>query len=277
MNKTLTIDAAEKTLAAAEKTLRDYEAKLYARREKEFYAKGGCKTCRGQGNVCVWGTLDSLTGGYDEFATCPDCDGEQNPWVGVNKHRLAQHPKVSASKIPSLARTEEEEVDHLELVDAVEAAGKALAAVCQQWEIVKGSRVKVIRGRKVPKGTVGTVFWMGEGRTYGYYDAPKTRVGIKSDDGMTHWVNDIEYLELEAPRSLAELDAERQNAKRADQIRCLVRKGSEIASERVSGTVAWAGYIKRGNGPWRALVKAGKDFWLDATEITKVNGQAVTA
>lgn len=46
--------------------------------------------------------------------------------------------------------------------------------------VVKGSRVVVARGRAVPKGTTGVVFWMGSGQ-YG------ERVGIKDDAGVTYW------------------------------------------------------------------------------------------
>jgi hypothetical protein len=47
-------------------------------------------------------------------------------------------------------------------------------------EVRKGSRVEVFKGRKVPKGTVGECFWVGNGN-YG------PRCGIRDDDGETHW------------------------------------------------------------------------------------------
>jgi len=40
--------------------------------------------------------------------------------------------------------------------------------------------VRVVRGRKVPRGTTGIVFWHQDGR-FG------ERVGIRADDGATHW------------------------------------------------------------------------------------------
>ena len=45
--------------------------------------------------------------------------------------------------------------------------------------ITKGSIVTVVRGKKVPLGTTGRVFWMGTGQ-YG------ERVGIDAG-GVTHW------------------------------------------------------------------------------------------
>lgn len=46
-------------------------------------------------------------------------------------------------------------------------------------EMVKGQTVEVVRGRKVPKGTVGTIFWTGED---GYGNE---RIGIKTEAGET--------------------------------------------------------------------------------------------
>lgn len=43
-----------------------------------------------------------------------------------------------------------------------------------------GDKVRVVKGRKVPVGTTGKVFWVGDSQ-YG------ERVGIKDGDGETHW------------------------------------------------------------------------------------------
>ena len=48
--------------------------------------------------------------------------------------------------------------------------------------VQKGDSVLVGRGRKVPKGTVGNVFWVGS--TYNYYSRRnEDRVGIEKEDG----------------------------------------------------------------------------------------------
>ena len=50
-----------------------------------------------------------------------------------------------------------------------------------------GATVKVVRGRKVPHGTVGEVFWAGE-MIYGGRNATKTvRLGLRTADGVEHW------------------------------------------------------------------------------------------
>lgn len=278
MTKQLTIETAETLLNNANEALRNYKKDLFTQREREFYDAGGCKTCHGQGTVCTWGTMDSIHGCYDEFGPCPDCNGEQMPWVGVNRIRKRNHPKVSASAIPPLAATDAEKSKLDYLVNEVSKAEDTLKKVKEQYKIIKGSRVRVVRGRKTPQGTEGVVFWIGEGTSgRGYYAETVTRVGIKTDDGVTYWVNNINYCVNLTPRTDADIDADNKAQKRASIARNLTHKGSQIVSKRVSGTVAWAGYTKRGNGPWRALVKSGGDFWLDASEISAVDGQSIQA
>lgn len=75
----------------------------------------------------------------------------------------------------------------------------------QPW----GTRqVRVVRGRKVPIGTEGTIIWFGEGN-YGL------RVGLKDAEGNTHWTaaSNVEVInpeQYERPESELVADAERQ-------------------------------------------------------------------
>ena len=50
--------------------------------------------------------------------------------------------------------------------------------------IAKGTEVKIVKGRKVPIGTVGTVIWTGVGK-FG------PRVGIKDAAGVIHWTQRV--------------------------------------------------------------------------------------
>lgn len=59
-----------------------------------------------------------------------------------------------------------------------------------------GQRVRVVAGRKVPKGTTGTVFYLkrqhyGSNQWLGW----STRVGIITDDGIRHYT-DAENIQL---------------------------------------------------------------------------------
>lgn len=47
-------------------------------------------------------------------------------------------------------------------------------------ELIKGQRVRVVKGRKVAKGTEGVITWTGES-DWG------PRLGIRDDQGQTHW------------------------------------------------------------------------------------------
>ena len=55
------------------------------------------------------------------------------------------------------------------------------AARIERGDMEKGQTVTVVKGRKVPKGTTGVVFWVGED-SYG-----KGRIGFKGTDGETYW------------------------------------------------------------------------------------------
>jgi len=61
--------------------------------------------------------------------------------------------------------------------------------VSQARTLEKGKRVRVVKGRKVPIGTTGTITWKGE-VNYGYHswDA-RTRLGIRDDAGQQWWTD----------------------------------------------------------------------------------------
>ena len=61
-----------------------------------------------------------------------------------------------------------------------ETAAAYSAAESRLWVMEKGTPLRVVRGRKVPVGTRGRCFWIGETK-YG------TRVGLNDAEGTTHW------------------------------------------------------------------------------------------
>jgi hypothetical protein len=63
--------------------------------------------------------------------------------------------------------------------EQVAAHGVIVAGKMEAGEIIKGQTVEVVRGRKVPKGTVGQIVWIGED-SFG-----NARVGIKTAEGET--------------------------------------------------------------------------------------------
>lgn len=60
-------------------------------------------------------------------------------------------------------------------------------------------RVKVVKGRKVPHGTIGECFWMGSydnskyGDPWGIYTT--VRIGIKDENGDVYWTS-LDNVEL---------------------------------------------------------------------------------
>jgi hypothetical protein len=66
-----------------------------------------------------------------------------------------------------------------------EARAAEIAEKISNGEIVKGQRVEVVKGRKVPKGTTGIVFWIADAPDA--YDVIK--VGFTTDEGVKHFTN----------------------------------------------------------------------------------------
>jgi hypothetical protein len=77
--------------------------------------------------------------------------------------------------------------DRARVYHDIDAARSALFAL-------KGKTVTVTRGRKVPKGTTGVVFWTGLGKAFRDWEDSPIRLGLKDADGNTHWV-DATYVE----------------------------------------------------------------------------------
>lgn len=72
-------------------------------------------------------------------------------------------------------------------------------------EIVRGDRVRVVRGRKVKRGTEGAIRWMEE-RTYGY-NRTVTHIGIEDAEGHLHcsYLHNVEKMDVVEPRRYAVL------------------------------------------------------------------------
>ncbi len=66
-------------------------------------------------------------------------------------------------------------------------AGKVAEAVAAAHKVAVGKTATVVKGRKVAKGTTGTIIWVGAGKSYSYYDRGTTRVGLKDAAGTVHW------------------------------------------------------------------------------------------
>lgn len=85
-------------------------------------------------------------------------------------------------------------------LDKAEAERASAAAELRAKTPAKGKTLRVVKGRKIPVGMVGTCVWYGEGKKYSRYGAAPKRVGLKDSGGTVHWTdaNNVEVvLELE--------------------------------------------------------------------------------
>ena len=79
---------------------------------------------------------------------------------------------------------------------------RALGAISLVREY-RNATVRVVKGRKVPIGTVGNIFWLGSychspyGDPWGIYTT--YRCGLRDENGNVHWtsLNNVEVIERE--------------------------------------------------------------------------------
>jgi len=144
----------------------------------EWVAAGGCTKCNGRGWVVLWDTLDSLSGCYAEYGNCDcGCNGSNPRPNLLTKYDSLRGVKEVIFMTPlymSVIAPIDTEIDTVR---------NQIELLKNQAKVHKGDNVRVIRGRKTPKGTEGKVFWLGPDR---YSDG--MRCGFKSSDGATHWV-----------------------------------------------------------------------------------------
>lgn len=128
-------------------------------------------------------------------------------------------------------------------------------------EIAKGSRVKIIGGKE-GIGDIGDVFWLGENK-YG----PGMRAGVKTEKGITYWVDTNDLGSVDAHVSDTEIEASKENSKfgRGDDVRIISGEGVGA-----TGTIFWWGESRFGPG-MRAGVEAenGEKYWIDAENLEK--------
>jgi hypothetical protein len=144
---------------------------------KSFLSRGGCDRCWGRGVYVSWDTMDSMSGCYAEFSKCtnPACSADATGPLLHHKHdKYDRNRGVPGVETHPRYRAIFGVYDmQLELLN-----GKMRQLESRLKRVLapqKGDRVVVARGRKVPQGVVGKVFWTKPG-DYGL------RVGI--DTGL---------------------------------------------------------------------------------------------
>jgi hypothetical protein len=79
---------------------------------------------------------------------------------------------------------------HTAMVEAKKTLERAEArraeALAEVRTPSRGKMLKVVKGRKIAKGTVGECTWYGEGRVYGYSALAPMRVGMKVNNEVVY-------------------------------------------------------------------------------------------
>lgn len=155
--------------------------------KEAFLARGGCEDCQGTGIVLTWHTLDGDC--YDEYGACraEGCTPESREHSGLGYRGVRHtHPRRGAFPSP-LAYSPWAEVAYAAVTAKIDALSAEEKALDEKLAVKRGSVVRVVRGRKVPKGTEGVVVWSGYGRAYSRWSGESVRLGIKDAEGAVHY------------------------------------------------------------------------------------------
>lgn len=168
----------------------DAALELYTQTSKELRERlgqawrdrGGCTSCRGRGWVVVWDTMDMMDGSCAEYGGCPNaaCTPESRQASGLD-------PTIEPTKYDSRRGIGDpfgSTVAYSTIIRPLWEAYMTESTALKELEVrltpTKGKRVRVFKGRKVPVGFEGTLFWTGPS-AYG------VRAGVKDDNGKVEW------------------------------------------------------------------------------------------
>lgn len=182
---------------------------------------------------------------------------------------------ITARQAEEARRAEEARKEEAREAEETAAKREVLAPL-------KGRTVQVVGGRKVPKGTKGTVFWT---------DHPLTpaRLGIKDTNEATHWVDarwcETVYADFPvggAPACgwVAYRDALRAQEEGYKAMLPKVKKGDTVtlSTTGLTGKVFWVKNTRIGVGFDTAKDATGNYIdkaWADLAEVFAVNGVPV--
>jgi hypothetical protein len=151
---------------------------------ESFVNSGGCLNCNGRKRVVVWDTMDCMDGSYAEFGDCPKCTPETDR-VGLNKTVYSKYDRVRGLEDPrpSLYGNMFDSLDQ-----AIDKLNREINKLkIEHDKIEKGRVVCVVKGRKVPIGIVGKIFYK---KTKPTSFGLVTTLGIKDKNQVVYWVNE---------------------------------------------------------------------------------------
>jgi len=175
--KTQAYNDAVSTYYKAAQVLANAVARAKVEAGNAWHSAGGCSRCGGRGWIVTWDTLDSLSGCYAEYGSCDnaECTPETRKASGLNPGYYTMYDRNRNVPDPFVLP------QHLQVMSA-EVANLQIQMESLKLEatLARGKTVRVVRGRKVPRGLEGEVTWYGENQ-WG------PRVGIRDINGTVHW------------------------------------------------------------------------------------------
>lgn len=155
------------------------ELQIKSSLEKHFFKNNGCKRCLGRGWIVVWDTMDSMSRCYAEYGKCdnPECTEESRKISGF-------HPSYSQyDEIRGMTNPFTKSLEYQTIVEPLRQRLYSLNIEIEDlnYEFKKklttyGTEVIVVKGRKVPIGTIGRIEYYNAGY-YGPYIKIQTAKG----------------------------------------------------------------------------------------------------
>ena len=127
-----------------------------------FAANDGCTKCGGRGWVVVWDTMDSMSGCYAEYGGCPDekCTEETRAKSGTivyNHHSKYDNLRGVADPITAHPL---HKIMCVPVMNDFKALANEVEELRRMGAVKKGSKVVVIKGRKLPVGTLAVAAYV---------------------------------------------------------------------------------------------------------------------
>jgi len=257
-----TEQATARVLAArSDLAARAQAARVAARDAAIARGEPPCERCHGRGSICTWGTLDSMTGDFDAYGTCPACDGRTvidfSHWsdtadgrqrIGRGLLALPEGWRVIAGVVHDAAQVAEH--DALERLRWV--AGDAQAKLNALLRPERGSRVVLVKGRPKNKRTGETVKVGARGLLK--WERP---AGIDFDESVGFVLDGTEDMVFTARGNLR---TENVDAERERRAAATVEREAKLAE--VKARDLFKGAIVRGPDG-----KVGEVFWLKEARL----------
>lgn len=186
------IDALEKDRVQLKEQIKILTEKITLHLKEEFAAKNGCQTCRGRGWIVVWDTMDSMTGCYAEYGTCtnPECTEESRKKSGL-------HPSYSKyDQIQGVTNPIKNSKEYQMIIKPLNRLLFSLHDKINNLQhernhklSIRGTELIVIKGRKVPIGTIGRVEYYNSGD-----DGPYVKIQTTEGEQYSVSVDNIDVL-----------------------------------------------------------------------------------